>query len=92
MYSAVGKARPLSAEARREERQRAVEGLRAAADYATPAGVSLAIEPLNRFETEDVYKRQSAVATMARSSWRQWTSAVPGHRPFGLKARCRPQR
>ncbi len=54
MYSAVGKARPLSPEARREERQRAVEGLREAADYAAPAGVSLAIEPLNRFETDMV--------------------------------------
>ncbi|HTV11000.1 MAG TPA: TIM barrel protein [Acidimicrobiales bacterium] len=54
MYSAVGKARPLSPEARRAERERAAEGLRAAADYAAPAGVSLAIEPLNRFETDMV--------------------------------------
>ena len=54
MYSAVGKARPLSPEARREERLRAAEGLRTAADYAAPAGVRLAIEPLNRFETDMV--------------------------------------
>ncbi|HTW09888.1 MAG TPA: sugar phosphate isomerase/epimerase family protein [Acidimicrobiales bacterium] len=54
LYSAVGKARPLSPEDRREERQRAVEGLKAAADYAALAGVSLAIEPLNRFETDMV--------------------------------------
>ena len=54
MYSAVGKARPLSPKARQDERGRAVEGLRAAADYAAQASVRLAIEPLNRFETDMV--------------------------------------
>ena len=54
MYSAVGKARPLSPAARRDEFHRAADGLRSAADYAAPAGVCLAIEPLNRFETDMV--------------------------------------
>jgi D-psicose/D-tagatose/L-ribulose 3-epimerase len=51
---AVEQVELVSPEARREERERAVEGLRAAADYAAPAGVSLAIEPLDRFETDMV--------------------------------------
>jgi len=34
-----------------DEWQRAIDGLRAAAEYAGGAGVVLAIEPLNRFET-----------------------------------------
>ena len=52
MYSAVGKARLLPPAERRAEWQRAVEGLRTAAAYAGERGVRLAIEPLNRFETD----------------------------------------
>lgn len=52
MYSAVGKARLLPAGERRAEWQRAMEGLRRAAAYAGEHGVRLAIEPLNRFETD----------------------------------------
>ena len=48
MYSAVGKDRgDVDA-----ERRRSVEGLKAAADYAGERGVRLAIEPLNRYETD----------------------------------------
>jgi D-psicose/D-tagatose/L-ribulose 3-epimerase len=54
MYSAVGKARLLPPGERRAEWQRAVEGLRRAAAYAGEHGVRLAIEPLNRFETDMV--------------------------------------
>lgn len=52
MYSAVGKEHLESAEARRQEWQRAVSGMRAMAEYAAARGVKLAIEPLNRFETD----------------------------------------
>lgn len=52
MYSAVGKARLLPPAERRAEWQRAVEGLRRAAAYAGEHAVRLAIEPLNRYETD----------------------------------------
>src|SRR5687768_10871234 len=52
MYSAVGKARHVPQETRRQERDRAVEGLKKAAEIAESAGVRLAVEPLNRFETD----------------------------------------
>ena len=52
MYSAVGKARHVPEEVRRQERKRALEGLRKAALIAESGGVHLAIEPLNRFETD----------------------------------------
>lgn len=54
MYSATGKARLLPEEEREQQREWAVEGLREAADYAGERGVGLAIEPLNRFETDMV--------------------------------------
>ncbi|MGZ4386166.1 MAG: TIM barrel protein [Gaiellaceae bacterium] len=52
MYSAVGKARMLPDEEREQQRRWAVESLREAAEYAEARGVRLAIEPLNRFETD----------------------------------------
>jgi D-psicose/D-tagatose/L-ribulose 3-epimerase len=52
MYSATGKARLLPQEQRDQQRVWAVESLRQAADYAGERGVRLAIEPLNRFETD----------------------------------------
>jgi len=52
MYSATGKARLLPPEERRAERRRAAAGLRQAASYANERSVKLAIEPLNRFETD----------------------------------------
>ena len=49
LYAPVGQ---LAGRARTEEEwKRAVEGLRAAAEAAAEAGIFLAIEPLNRFET-----------------------------------------
>ena len=52
MYSATGKARLLPPEERRQQRQWAADSLREVADYAAERGVTLAIEPLNRFETD----------------------------------------
>lgn len=51
-YSAVGKRRHLSDEARKREWDRAVDGLTKASHLAAERGVTLAIEPLNRFETD----------------------------------------
>lgn len=52
MYSATGKARLLSADEREQQRAWAIESLRTAGEYAAERGVRLAIEPLNRFETD----------------------------------------
>ncbi len=52
MYSATGKTRLLSREEREGQRRVAAEGLREVADWAGEKGVALAIEPLNRFETD----------------------------------------
>jgi D-psicose/D-tagatose/L-ribulose 3-epimerase len=52
MYAAVGNTRPLDHTARREQWMRAVSSLRIAAAYAAERSVKLAIEPLNRFETD----------------------------------------
>lgn len=51
-YSAVGKRRKIPAEQREREWALAVEGLTAAGKMAADHGVTLAIEPLNRFETD----------------------------------------
>ncbi len=52
MYSAVGKARLSDPAARQAERELAVAGVAEAADYAAARGVKLALEMLNRFETD----------------------------------------
>jgi len=52
MYSAVGKDHLEDRDARAAERARAVDGLRRAADHAGERGVRLALEPLNRYETD----------------------------------------
>ena len=52
MYSSVGKDHLEDPGARADERARAVEGLRRAADHAGRNGVQLALEPLNRYETD----------------------------------------
>jgi len=52
MYSAVGKARLEDPRARQEEWDRSVTGMREMATYASQKGVRLALEPLNRFETD----------------------------------------
>jgi D-psicose/D-tagatose/L-ribulose 3-epimerase len=52
LHSAVGKARVLAADERRAERRRAIDGLHELAAYAGERGISLALEPLNRFEND----------------------------------------
>ncbi|PQZ94715.1 sugar phosphate isomerase [Arthrobacter sp. MYb227] len=52
MYSAVGKTRMLTDEERTVQRGWAAEGLREVADLAAEYGIVLALEPLNRFETD----------------------------------------
>ncbi|MGI6114256.1 MAG: TIM barrel protein [Mahellales bacterium] len=52
MYSATGKARLLTDSEKEQQWDWAVEGLKVCADYAAAKGVKLAIEPLNRFETD----------------------------------------
>jgi D-psicose/D-tagatose/L-ribulose 3-epimerase len=52
MYSAVGKARLVSSEQKTLEWNRAVENLRIVAKSAASRGLQIAIEPLNRFESD----------------------------------------
>jgi D-psicose/D-tagatose/L-ribulose 3-epimerase len=61
MYSAVGKRRLLPADQRSAEWNRAVEELGILGDLAQSYGVCLAIEPINRFETDLVNTAQDAV-------------------------------
>jgi D-psicose/D-tagatose/L-ribulose 3-epimerase len=52
MYSAVGKARMVSPEQRKKEWQLAVTNLRKVCDAAARRGLQIALEPLNRFESD----------------------------------------
>ncbi len=52
MYSAVGKDHFEDENARKNEWKMAVAGVREMAEYAEPKGVKLALETLNRFETD----------------------------------------
>lgn len=52
MYSAVGKARMVFPEQRKQEWQLAVENLRIVCEMAASRGLEIALEPLNRFESD----------------------------------------
>jgi D-psicose/D-tagatose/L-ribulose 3-epimerase len=65
MYSAVGKERLATAEERAGEWRRAAAGLRALAEAAGARGVRLAIEPLNRFETDMINVVEQGLALIA---------------------------
>ena len=52
MYSAVGKARMLPTERRKQEWDLAVTNLQKVCDMAAEHGLAIALEPLNRFETD----------------------------------------
>lgn len=61
IYAEVGKRRQLPPEQRAAEWQRAVDGIRVACDLAATRGVRIAIEPINRFETDLVNTVADAV-------------------------------
>ena len=61
MYSAVGKRRQVPADQKKREWDRAVAGLREAGKMAADHGVTLAIEPLNRFETDLINTSEQVV-------------------------------
>lgn len=52
MYSAVGKARMVPPDQRKKEWELAVNNLRTVCDMATAQGLQIALEPLNRFESD----------------------------------------
>lgn len=52
MYSAVGKARMVSEEQRKKEWELAVNNLRKVCEMGEKFGISIALEPLNRFESD----------------------------------------
>ncbi len=52
MYSAVGKARMVSPDQRKVEWERAVKNLYKVSEMAQSKGLSIALEPLNRFESD----------------------------------------
>jgi D-psicose/D-tagatose/L-ribulose 3-epimerase len=58
MYSAVGKARMLPPEKRKAEWDLAVKNLRTVCDMASSRGLQIALEPLNRFESDLVNTAQ----------------------------------
>lgn len=61
MYSAVGKARMVPPEQRKKEWQLAVTNLRKVSEMAATRGLSIALEPLNRFESDLVNTAEDAV-------------------------------
>jgi len=65
MYSATGKTRMLTPTQRSDQRQWAAESIREVADYAGERGVALAIEPLNRFETDLVNTTEQALELLS---------------------------
>ncbi len=52
MYAVVGEAFLKTPEEKKSQFEQAVESIRECADYAKPNGIKLAVEPLNRFETD----------------------------------------
>ena len=62
VYSAVGKTRMISADQKARERAWCVENLRAVGKVASDAGVTIGIEPLNRFETDMINLVEQAIA------------------------------
>jgi len=61
MYSAVGKARMVSPEQRRAEWELAVKNLRLVCNMAAARGLQIALEPLNRFESDLVNTAEDAL-------------------------------
>lgn len=61
LYSAVGKTRQVSADQKARERAWCVENLREVGHVANAAGVTMGIEPLNRFETDMINLVEQAI-------------------------------
>ena len=66
MFSATGKVALVGPEKRRQQWAWATENLREAADYAASRDIKLAIEPLNRFETDLVNTVEQGVELVTR--------------------------
>ena len=62
VYSAVGKTRLIPDEQKKREWAWCVENLRELGKAATDAGVTIAVEPLNRFETDMINLTEQAVS------------------------------
>ncbi len=60
-YSAVGKRRQIPAAQKKKEWDLAVKGLRKAGKIAADSGVALALEPINRFETDLINTAEQVV-------------------------------
>jgi len=61
MYSAVGKARMVSPELRKSEWELAVKNLRSVCKMAAARGLQIALEPLNRFESDLINTAEDAL-------------------------------
>ena len=61
VYAEIGRKRYLSDEKRKDEWNRAAESLRQLGDYAAEKGIIIALEPLNRFETDMINTAEQAV-------------------------------
>jgi D-psicose/D-tagatose/L-ribulose 3-epimerase len=61
MYSAVGKARLVSPQQKQIEWDRAVKNLRTVCQMASARGLAIALEPLNRFESDLINTAEDAV-------------------------------
>ena len=66
IYSAVGKARQQTPEEIEVKWNYGVEGLKKAAEYAAKKGIKLAVEPLNRFETDFINTVEQGVEYINR--------------------------
>lgn len=65
MYSSVGKARMVPAEQRKIEWERAVTNLRKVCALATDNGLMIALEPLNRFESDLINTAEDVMKLVA---------------------------
>jgi len=68
IYSPVGKTWAMSSTERRTVVTRLVENLRPLADYAGERGITLALEPLNRFETSFMNTAEQVMEVVDRVS------------------------
>ena len=62
VYSAVGKTRLVSADRKRQERDWCIENLREVGQIARACGVTVGVEPLNRFETDMINTAEQALS------------------------------